>query len=156
MTDAVREIRRGAVLEITLDRPKANAIDAATSRALGAAFAAFGDDPDLAVAIVTAYTIGFFYNIHQVQVFLPRSAASILRAIVPALVCGSVMVLAVMAAKQPLASLLGDHDIIQLIVLLSIGAITYFLTLLITNRALVVEALDLFKKAIGARAKSGG
>lgn len=110
----------------------------------------------VAVAIVTAYTIGFFYNIHQVQVFLPRSATSILRAIVPALVCGSVMVLAVMAAKQPLASLLGDHDIIQLIVLLSIGAITYFLTLLITNRALVVEALDLFKKAIGARAKSGG
>jgi len=53
MTDAVRLERRGAVLEITLDRPKANAIDAATSRALGAAFDAFEADDALRVAIVT-------------------------------------------------------------------------------------------------------
>ena len=60
MTDAVTETRRGAVLEITLDRPKANATDAATSRALGAAFAAFRDDPNLAVAIVTGAGERFF------------------------------------------------------------------------------------------------
>ena len=60
MTDAVTEIRRGAVLEITIDRPKANAIDAATSRALGARFAAFRDDPDLRVAIVTGAGERFF------------------------------------------------------------------------------------------------
>ena len=60
MTDAVTETRRGAVLEITLDRPKANAIDAATSRELGARFAAFRDDPDLRVAIVTGAGERFF------------------------------------------------------------------------------------------------
>ena len=38
MTDAVKCERRGTVLEITLDRPKANAIDVATSRVLGDAF----------------------------------------------------------------------------------------------------------------------
>ena len=33
--DPLRVARRGAVLEVTLDRPKANAIDGATSRRMG-------------------------------------------------------------------------------------------------------------------------
>ena len=60
MTDAVRTERRGAVLEIVLDRPKANAIDAATSRRLGEIFADFRDDGALRVAIVTAAGDKFF------------------------------------------------------------------------------------------------
>lgn len=46
--------RRGAVLEVTLNRPKVNAIDHETSRALGDAFAALRDDPDLRVGVLTA------------------------------------------------------------------------------------------------------
>jgi crotonobetainyl-CoA hydratase len=53
MSEAVLTERRGAVLEITLDRPKANAIDAATSRALSRAFADFQNDDALRVAIIT-------------------------------------------------------------------------------------------------------
>jgi len=34
MTDVITTRREGAILEVTLDRPKANAIDVATSRAL--------------------------------------------------------------------------------------------------------------------------
>ena len=45
--------RNGAVLEVVLDRPPANAIDAATSRAMGECFAEFRDDPELRVAIIT-------------------------------------------------------------------------------------------------------
>jgi crotonobetainyl-CoA hydratase len=60
MTQSVELERRGAVLEITLDRPKANAIDAATSRELGEAFVAFGEDPALRVAIVTGGGERFF------------------------------------------------------------------------------------------------
>ena len=41
---AVRTRQLGAVLEVTLDRPPANAIDLATSRTMGAVFAAFRDD----------------------------------------------------------------------------------------------------------------
>ncbi|GAB5458800.1 MAG: crotonobetainyl-CoA hydratase [Henriciella sp.] len=41
------------VLEIILDRPKANAIDAATSREMGRVFAEFRDDKALRVAIIT-------------------------------------------------------------------------------------------------------
>ncbi len=52
--------RRGAVLEVTLNRPKANAIDLATSRIMGETFAAFRDDPDLRVAILTGGGDKFF------------------------------------------------------------------------------------------------
>jgi crotonobetainyl-CoA hydratase len=53
MSESVQLERRGAVLEIVLDRPKANAIDIATSQALGRAAVMLRDDPDLRVAIVT-------------------------------------------------------------------------------------------------------
>ncbi len=56
----VRIERQGAVWEITLDRPKANAIDAATSRALGQAFMAYRDDPAARVAILTGGGERFF------------------------------------------------------------------------------------------------
>ena len=53
MTEVVTTERRGPIFEITLDRPKANAIDAPTSRALSEAFVTFRDDPQLWVAILT-------------------------------------------------------------------------------------------------------
>ena len=58
--NGVRTERNGAVLEVVLDRPAANAIDAPTSRALGAAFAQLRDDPALRVGIVTGGGERFF------------------------------------------------------------------------------------------------
>ncbi len=52
--------QRGAVLEVTLNRPKANAIDVATSRELGEVFAGFRDEPELRVAIITGSGEKFF------------------------------------------------------------------------------------------------
>jgi crotonobetainyl-CoA hydratase len=60
MTSPIKTIRRGSVLEVTIDRPKANAIDAATSRIMGDTFASFRDDPDLRVAILTSTGEKFF------------------------------------------------------------------------------------------------
>jgi crotonobetainyl-CoA hydratase len=60
MTSPIRTTRNGAVLEVTIDRPKANAIDAATSRIMGDVFASFRDDPQLRVAILTAAGEKFF------------------------------------------------------------------------------------------------
>jgi len=52
--------QEGAILEITLDRPKANAINLEISRAMGRIFASFRDDPDLRVAIVKTAGDKFF------------------------------------------------------------------------------------------------
>ena len=61
MSDDVLKVERSnGVLEVTLDRPKANAIDAATSRRMGDLFADFRDDPELRVAIVTGGGERFF------------------------------------------------------------------------------------------------
>lgn len=50
---AVKLENRDGILIITLDRPKANAIDVATSLELYAAFKALNDDPALRVGIIT-------------------------------------------------------------------------------------------------------
>ena len=56
----IKTRREGAILEVTLDRPKANAIDLATSRIMGETFLEFRDDPDLRVAILTGAGEKFF------------------------------------------------------------------------------------------------
>ncbi len=61
MTDTpIRTRREGGILEVTLDRPKANAIDLKTSRIMGETFRGFRDDPDLRVAILRAEGEKFF------------------------------------------------------------------------------------------------
>ena len=52
--------KEGSILEVTIDRPKANAIDSKTSIILGDVFANFRDDPDLHVAILTGAGEMFF------------------------------------------------------------------------------------------------
>ena len=56
----IRTRRDGPILEITLDRPKANAIDLKTSVAMGEVFLDFRDDPELRVAILTGGGEKFF------------------------------------------------------------------------------------------------
>lgn len=58
--NVIRCRREGGILEVTLDRPKANAIDLATSRLMGETFKAFRDNPDLRVAILTTAGDKFF------------------------------------------------------------------------------------------------
>lgn len=60
MDDVLKVTRNGQILEVMLDRPKANAIDAATSRRMGALFSEFRDDPALRVAIITGGGEKFF------------------------------------------------------------------------------------------------
>jgi len=56
----IRAHAAGPVLEVTIDRPKANAIDLAASRRLNDVFTAFRSDPQLRVAIVTGTGERFF------------------------------------------------------------------------------------------------
>ena len=60
MSDTLKTRRDGHILEVVLDRPKANAIDLVTSRQMGALFMEFRDDPELRVAILTGGGEKFF------------------------------------------------------------------------------------------------
>ncbi|WP_435140023.1 carnitinyl-CoA dehydratase [Pseudopelagicola sp. nBUS_19] len=56
----IKTRREGAILEVTLDRPRANAIDLATSRIMGDVFREFRDNQQLRVAILTGGGDKFF------------------------------------------------------------------------------------------------
>ena len=56
----IKTSERKHILEVKLDRPKANAIDLRTSRILGEIFTKFRDDPNLRVAIITGEGGKFF------------------------------------------------------------------------------------------------
>ena len=60
MSEAIRTRINGHVLEVIIDRPKANAIDLATSRIMGEIFRDFRDNSDLRVAILGAAGDRFF------------------------------------------------------------------------------------------------
>jgi crotonobetainyl-CoA hydratase len=60
MSEAVKVTRHGDVLEVMLDRPKANAIDAATSRAMNDAWALLRDDDALKIGVLTGGGEKFF------------------------------------------------------------------------------------------------
>ncbi|MDP9087381.1 MAG: enoyl-CoA hydratase-related protein [Pseudomonadota bacterium] len=60
MSDGIRTATEGAILEVTIDRPKANAIDLKASRRLNQVFTSFRDDPALRIAIITGAGERFF------------------------------------------------------------------------------------------------
>lgn len=60
MTEPVKTALRDGVLIVTLDRPKANAIDTVTSRKMGEVFQRFSNDPNQRVAILTGGGDRFF------------------------------------------------------------------------------------------------
>ena len=59
-SEAVQTRTEGHIFEVTLDRPKANAIDLVTSRHMGEVFKSFRDDPELRVCIVRTAGEKFF------------------------------------------------------------------------------------------------
>jgi len=59
-SEAVKTRIEGGVLEVIIDRPKANAIDRVTSIRLGEIFSDFRDNPDIRVAILTGGGPKFF------------------------------------------------------------------------------------------------
>jgi len=60
MSHGILTAKDGAVLEVRIDRPKANAIDLAASRRLNDVFSAFRYDPALRIAIITGTGEKFF------------------------------------------------------------------------------------------------
>ena len=60
VSDGIKVVKDGNILEVTIDRPKANAIDLATSRRLNEVFMSFRDDASLRIAIITGAGDRFF------------------------------------------------------------------------------------------------
>src|SRR5580698_8718676 len=60
MSNGISTVVKDGILEVTIDRPKANAIDLKASRELNDVFSAFRDDPAQRIAIITGAGDRFF------------------------------------------------------------------------------------------------
>src|SRR5258708_12242927 len=60
MPEGGRTVKDGPIREVTIDRPKANAIDLKASRRLNQIVTSFRDDPELRIAIITGAGDRFF------------------------------------------------------------------------------------------------
>jgi crotonobetainyl-CoA hydratase len=60
MMSPIETLVQDGILQVTLNRPKANAIDLKTSKIMGDTFKNFRDDPNLKVAIITGAGDKFF------------------------------------------------------------------------------------------------
>lgn len=60
MSEYLEITKNGQILEIVLNRPKANTLDGPLSREMGQVFAGFRDDPEMRVAILTGAGEKFF------------------------------------------------------------------------------------------------
>jgi len=60
MSDGIKTATDGPILEVTIDRAKANAINLSASRRLNEVFSSFRDDPKLRIAIITGAGDRFF------------------------------------------------------------------------------------------------
>ena len=109
----------------------------------------------VAFAVTFAYTIGYGYNIYQIHKILPDTALKVLPASFPAIAASILMMGVVQISKTPLQQWAGgQHTLLTLILLILIGATVYGVTLLLTQRSLIEEIIQLLISTLGLNSKS--
>ncbi len=102
----------------------------------------------VAFAFLVAQSVGFVYNVYQVRTLLGDTALAMLKAIAPAAVASGIMAVVVLGSKLLMEILPGGHaNLASLIVLTAIGVCVYAALLLIYQRPLVKESIDLLRSA---------
>ena len=98
----------------------------------------------VAVAVLTAHVVGFGFNMYQLHLLLPGKAKDMIIALLPALSCGIVMVVAVFLVKRLLLnSSGGTQSVATLVAMVSAGVVVYTLPLMWVQRSLVGEVASL-------------
>jgi PST family polysaccharide transporter len=104
----------------------------------------------VAVAVVVAHIVGMIYNVYQVQTLLPGTARQTALASWPSLLSAVVMAGAVLAVK-PLATAWtgGPNTFAGLLILIVVGVVSYGVMLVLTQRTLLREVMELGLSAFG-------
>ncbi len=110
-----------------------------------AAFMAWGA-VGVALAVVIAHAIGLAYNVYQVQTLLPRTVIAMGRAVFPAFAASVIMVVAVSGVRLLIQTAAGSSTTIAgLLSLVGLGVIVYIGVLIVTQRPILWELLELLK-----------
>ena len=102
-----------------------------------------------AAGVLVAYTLAMFFNVYQVERILPGSARKTLLQSLPFLLAGGLMSAAIWAAWDAVIALAGGENALSLILLITLGALTYLAVILIVQRPLIVELYELVISALG-------
>lgn len=106
----------------------------------------------VAIAIVTAFSVGFCFNIYQANRIIPGVASKIFGAIFPAISATVLMMLSVYWSRLGLSKVIGNyHEMIFLILLVTISILTYASVLVIMKKQLVIEVINLVFSALGMK-----
>ena len=106
----------------------------------------------VAIAIVTAFSVGFCFNIYQANRIIPGVASKIFGAIFPAISATVLMMLSVYWSRLGLSKVIGNyHEMIFLILLVTISILTYASVLVTVKRQLVIEVINLVFSALGMK-----
>jgi len=102
----------------------------------------------VAIAVVISHIVGAAYSLFQVNRILPGTAWPTLRAFVPFLSAGAVMVVVVQMLKPVIMPLAGDtYALLGLLALVAIGAVVYIGLIFLLQKALMIELINLFISA---------
>jgi O-antigen/teichoic acid export membrane protein len=103
------------------------------------------------VAFVVSFTyfIGMLFNVFQVNQMLPGTALKTIKMVLPFFLAGGIMVLVILLARDTIIRLAGGVNVLSLTLLIVIGALTYVSMIVVLQRTLVIEMLDIGTEALG-------
>jgi len=102
-----------------------------------------------AVGVLVAYTVAMFFNVYQVERILPGTARKTALLVLPFLLAGGLMSAAILLAWDAVIALAGGENVLALLVLIGLGALTYMAVLLLIQRPLLIELYELAISALG-------
>jgi PST family polysaccharide transporter len=144
-------------LFLSLHKPEYNLrtamIQGVSMFALIALFIRWGA-PGVAAAVVSAFALGFCYNIYLAcwRCDLWIRPKDILAQVWSVVAATAIMLAVVQALKAPALWLGGgEHNALSLIALILAGMITYVVSLVLLRRSLVVNILELLSSSLGGR-----
>ena len=106
----------------------------------------------VAIAVVISHFLGVAYNMYQVNSVLPGSSKLTIRAIVPPVVAGFLMMIAVFAIKSPVRQMLGgEYNFLGLFILIGAGGIFYLPLTFLTQKDLLLEIWQMTLSVFGKR-----
>ncbi|KAA3656192.1 MAG: lipopolysaccharide biosynthesis protein [Chloroflexi bacterium] len=106
----------------------------------------------VAIAIVISHFIGAVYNMYQVNTILPGSSKLTIRAILPPILSGFLMMLVVFAVKAPVQQLIGgQYNFLGLFLLIGIGGVVFLPFSYLTQKELIMEIWNTALSVIGKR-----
>jgi hypothetical protein len=106
----------------------------------------------VATAVMLSHFAGFGYNLVQMHRMLPGIVPSMMKAIMPSLAAGGVMMLGVQLSKVPVLRLAGgQQNLPSLAALIAIGVLIYVLLSVLLQHSFIREAAELMLSALGLK-----